>query len=121
MRATINFDIDAEQVEGTMAVIACSEEHNLRAAADILGNYTVLDGELLDAITEVLRLVELSAVQLRQYQQMMAGFKRAQFETMLPQPAPAKLDVSSEEDLRKFDDFLEPLKEEGSTDVPEEG
>ena len=33
MRATINFDIDAEQVEGTMAVLACSEEHNLRAAA----------------------------------------------------------------------------------------
>ena len=69
----------------------------------------------------MLRLVELSAVQLRQVPTNDGRIQESQFETMLPQPAPAKLDVSSEEDLRKFDDFLEPLKEEGSTDVPEEG
>lgn len=130
MRATINFDIDAEQVEGTMAVIACSEEHNLRAAADILGNYTVLDGELLDAITEVLRLVELSAVQLRQYQQMMAGFKRAQFETILPQPAGQPVHNLGElrstiDAMKQFDGFVSEIADqdkEGQNDSePEEG
>ena len=36
MRATISFETDVDEVEGTMAVLACSEEHNLRAAADLL-------------------------------------------------------------------------------------
>ena len=53
MRATISFETDVDEVEGTMAVLACSEEHNLRAAADLLSDFTVLDGSVLDAITEV--------------------------------------------------------------------
>ena len=53
MRATISFETDVGEVEGTMAVLACSEEHNLRAAADLLSDFTVLDGSVLDAITEV--------------------------------------------------------------------
>ena len=97
MRATISFETDVDQVEGTMAVVACSEEHNLRAAADILGNYTVLDGSLLDAITEALRLLDMSATQLRQYQQMLISFERARFETMLPQEAPATIPVQAAE------------------------
>ena len=96
MRATISFETDVDQVEGTMAVVACAEEHNLRAAADILGNYTVLDGSLLDAITEVLRLLELSTDQLKQYQQMMVSFEKAKFETMLPQQAPATVPVQTQ-------------------------
>ena len=95
MRATISFETDVDQVEGTMAVIACEEEHNLRAAADILGNYTVLDGSLLDAITEVLRVLDSSTEQLRQYQQMLVSFEKARFETMLPQPAPATVPVTA--------------------------
>jgi len=95
MRATISFETDVDQVEGTMAVVACAEEHNLRAAADILGNYTVLDGSLLDAITEVLRVLDSSTEQLRQYQQMLVSFEKAKFETMLPQPAPATVPVTA--------------------------
>jgi uncharacterized protein Yka (UPF0111/DUF47 family) len=95
MRATISFETDVDQVEGTMAVIACEEEHNLRAAADILGNYTVLDGSLLDAITEVLRVLDSSTEQLRQYQQMLVSFEKARFETMLPQSAPATVPVTA--------------------------
>jgi hypothetical protein len=89
MRATISFETDIDQVEGTMAVLACSQEHNLRAAADLLSNFTVLDGTVLDTITEVLRLLDMSAGQLRQYQQMMVSFERSRFETILPQPAAA--------------------------------
>jgi len=100
MRATISFETDVDQVEGTMAVIACEEEHNLRAAADILGNYTVLDGSLLDAITEALRLLDMSAAQLRQYQQMLVSFEQARFNTMLPQEAPATIPVSSKDDSK---------------------
>jgi len=95
MRATISFETDVDQVEGTMPVIACEEEHNLRAAADILGNYTVLDGSLLDAITEVLRVLDSSTEQLRQYQQMLVSFEKARFETMLPQSAPATVPVTA--------------------------
>jgi hypothetical protein len=86
MRATISFETDVDQVEGAMAVLAASEEHNLRAAADLLSNFTVLDGSVLDAITEALRLLDSSVGQLRQYQQMMVSFERAKFETILPQP-----------------------------------
>ena len=100
MRATISFETDVDQVEGTMAVIACEEEHNLRAAADILGNYTVLDGSLLDAITEVLRFLDMSAAQLRQYQQMLVSFEQARFNTMLPQEAPATIPVSAKDDSK---------------------
>ena len=71
-----------------MAVLACSEEHNLRAAADFLSNFTVLDGSTLDVITEVLRLLDMSTDQLRQYQNMLVSFERARFETMLPRDAP---------------------------------
>ena len=120
MRATISFETDLDQVEGTMAVLACSEEHNLRAAADLLSNFTVLDGSVLDAITEVLRLVDASAQQLRQYQQMMASFEKSRFETLLPQSAPNPVKVhgageefSSPEELKeivaranKFGSFL---------------
>ena len=93
MRATISFETDVDEVEGTMAVLACSEEHNLRAAADLLSDFTVLDGSVLDAITEVLRLVDMSAGQLRQYQQMMLSFEKAKFETMLPQPVEQAIPV----------------------------
>jgi hypothetical protein len=84
MRATISFETDVDEVEGTMAVLACSEEHNLRAAADLLSNFTVLDGSLLDTITEALRFLDMSTDQLRQYQNMLVNFERARFETMLP-------------------------------------
>ena len=87
MRATSSFETDVDQVEGTMAVVACSEEHNLRAAADILSNYTVLEGSLLDAITEVLRLLDMSTTQLQQYQNMLLSFEKARFETIVPQSA----------------------------------
>ena len=130
MRATISFETDVDQVEGTMAVVACSEEHNLRAAADILGNYTVLDGSLLDAITEVLRLVDMSATQLRQYQQMMVSFEKARFETILPQPSSSTIPVVDsleklnevKESMQGLDSFLSRISEsEGEPDEPKEG
>lgn len=120
MRATISFETDVEQVEGTMAVIACEEEHNLRAAADILGNYTVLDGSLLDAITEVLRLLELSTDQLKQYQQMMVSFEKAKFDTMLPQSAPDSIPVSPQDsveqpkNMQEIQDAIKAMNEFGS-------
>jgi hypothetical protein len=147
MRATINFDVGVDQVEDTMAVLACSEEHNLRAAADILGNYTVLDGSVLEAITEVLRLLDSSANQLRQYQQMMVSFERARYETLMPQPAnnvnmelteamaeSESADVKSFTDLQAaldavqgFESFMGPLSNESAgpekaeDDEPQEG
>ena len=123
MRATISFDTDINQVEGTMAVVACSEEHNLRAAADILSNYTVLDGSLLDAITEVLRLLDMSAGQLRQYQNMLVNFEKAKYETVLPQEATQSVANigAAVANLNKFGDFIDRLnaQETEETTMPE--
>jgi len=127
MRATISFETDVDQVEGTMAVVACAEEHNLRAAADILSNYTVLDGSLLDSISEVLRLLDKSAVQLRQYQQMLVSFEKARFETMLPQEATAVNSLRDVQEavqvMNKFDGFLDRINTEAeeSSEENEEG
>ena len=126
MRATISFETDVDQVEGTMAVLACSEEHNLRAAADLLSNFTVLDGSTLDVITEVLRLLDMSSEQLRQYRDMLVNFERAKFETMLPQPADQALvkdfrQVNEiKESMQKLDSFLGKVSEADHVD-PEEG
>ena len=123
MRATISFETDLDQVEGTMAVVACSEEHNLRAAADILSNYTVLDGSLLDTLTEVLRLLDMSADQLRQYRNMLVNFERAKYETVLPQSTTQSVANigAAVKNLNKFGDFIDRLNsqedEEGAADV----
>ena len=125
MRATISFETDVDQVEGTMAVLACSEEHNLRAAADFLSNFTVLDGSTLDVITEVLRLLDMSTDQLRQYQNMLVSFEKARFETMLPQPsnvATNMLEVKQvAESMKQFDSFLGKIDNEEDNHVPEDG
>tara|TARA_Y100000593_G_C4259722_1_gene311555 strand:- start:703 stop:1125 length:423 start_codon:yes stop_codon:yes gene_type:complete len=115
MRATINFDVEVDQVEGTMAVLACSEEHNLRAAADLLSNYTVLDGSVLDAITEVLRLLDMSAAQLRQYQQMMLNFERSRFETIIPQAVPQSREPTNGSSAGMIFDNLDELREQLDT------
>ena len=122
MRATISFETDLEQVEGTMAVLACSEEHNLRAAADILSNYTVLDGSVLDAVTEVLRLLDESTRQLRQYQQMIVSFEKSKYETIMPQEAPKSVaDIGAAvANINKFGDFIDRLNINSDAPTKEE-
>jgi hypothetical protein len=122
MRATISFETDLEQVEGTMAVLACSEEHNLRAAADILSNYTVLDGSVLDAVTEVLRLLDESTRQLRQYQQMIVSFEKSKYETIMPQEATKSVaDIGAAvANINKFGDFIDRLNINSDAPTKEE-
>jgi len=122
MRATISFETDLEQVEGTMAVLACSEEHNLRAAADILSNYTVLDGSVLDAVTEVLRLLDESTRQLRQYQQMIVSFEKSKYETIMPQEATKSVaDIGAAvANINKFGDFIDRLNINSDAPIKEE-
>ena len=122
MRATISFETDVDQVEGTMAVIACEEEHNLRAAADILGNYTVLDGSLLDAITDALRLLDMSTSQLRQYQNMLVNFEKAKYETVLPQGATQSVANigAAVANLNKFGDFIDRLNAQNTNEGGDE-
>ena len=122
MRATISFETDIEQVEGTMAVVACSEEHNLRAAADILSNYTVLEGSLLDAITEVLRLLDMSTGQLRQYQNMLVNFEKAKYDTVLPQDATQSVANigAAVANLNKFGDFIDRLNAQSTNESGDE-
>ena len=85
---------------------------------------------MLDAIAEVLRLVEMSATQLRQYKAMLVGFERARFETMVPQDAPTppipvrSAEAAAAESFGNFIDRIkESSKEEGEDDgtAPKEG
>ncbi len=131
MRATISFETDVDEVEGTMAVLACSEEHNLRAAADLLSNFTVLDGSVLSVITEVLRLLDMSGDQLRQYRDMLVSFERDRLSTLLPQdmgtPDQEVTNVREAQEtmqsMKKFGKFIQSINAQGGDDdsAAEEG
>ena len=130
MRATISFEIDLDQVEGTMGLLISQEAHNLRAAADILEDYSGPRDNLLEEVTQVLHLLDEGTTQLRQYQNMMANFEKAKFETILPQPAGQPVHSLGQlqqamEGIKGLEGFLEGItaqeevKEDGS--APEEG
>ena len=148
MRATINFEVNADKVEETMATLVSQEAATLRIAANILDNLG--DGPLLQEVNETIDLLQEAAIQLKQYRDMLAGFERARFETMLPQPVPATTSqVSSEvvaplqdavretaetaQQMQQFNEFLSRIQEqatataqeiktgEGDGDLSEEG
>jgi hypothetical protein len=127
MRATISFEIDLDQVEGTMGMLAAQEAHNLRDAANILEDYHGPGDKLLEEVTQALQLLEESTVQLQQYRDMLLSFERAKFETILPQPADAPLlpnmaaVKSTLDGMQQFEGFLNKINEEGDTDDPAEG
>ena len=85
MRATISFDIELDKVEETMGALVSQESDTLRVAANILSNAG--RDTLLEEVTEAIDLLEATNTQLQQYRDMLVGFERAKFETILPQPA----------------------------------
>ncbi len=85
MRATINFDIDLDKVEETMAALVSQEAATLHITANILDNLG--HGPLLTEITEALDLLQETTAQLEQYKSMMISFEQAKYQTSAPQPA----------------------------------
>ena len=133
MRATINFEVDVEQVQGTMAVLIAEEAHSLRAAADIIDQQVDSSSNVLEEITHAMSLLETTTTQLQEYRDMLVSFERARFETKLPQPV-AAIPVDSTgifnslEELRgnldqvkDFTKFLEKTSEEPSDTEAKEG
>ena len=140
MRATINFDIDLDKVEDTMATLISQEAGALRVTADILENLGA-PARLIPEVTEAVDLLRETLSQLQQYKDMLIHFEQAKFQTMLPQPAPAAIEVANlspiteliekaqeaQRDLKQmgeFDSFIDRIAtQEGSEDVdePEEG
>ena len=128
MRATINFEVDADKVEETMATLVSQEAATLRIAANILDNLG--GGPLLQEVNETIYLLQEAAIQLKQYRDMLAGFERARFETMLPQKVGVSENVFNNiEELRgslnnvaDFSNFLQGTQEEEELeDEPQEG
>ena len=76
MRATINFDIDVEKVEDTMATLVAQEAGTIRVAANILENLG--HSSLLEEVNETIDLLHEAATQLQQYQRMLLSFERPQ-------------------------------------------
>ena len=125
MRATISFELELDKVESTMATLVSQEAGTLRVVTNILDN--VGEGPLLPEVSEAIDLLQEVTNQLQQYQQMLAGFEKARFETMLPQPVQNGLPVNALADVRaateklsKFDTFLEKLNGEGDNDTASE-
>ena len=118
MRATINFEVNADKVEETMATLVSQEAATLRIAANILDNLG--DGPLLQEVSETIDLLQEAAIQLKQYRDMLAGFERARFETMLPQEVEVSENVfnnieelrSSLNNMADFSSFLQGTQEE---------
>ena len=87
MRATINFDIDLDKVEETMAALVSQEAATLHISANILDNLG--HGSLLSEITEALDLLQETSSQLEQYKSMLISFEQAKYQTLAPQSATA--------------------------------
>ena len=119
MRATISFEIDLDQVERTMGLLVGEEGHRLRVAADILEDYSGPQDNLLEEVTQALRLMEESTAQLQQYQQMLMSFQKAKFETILPTAAVAPVAVQSPPAMERagFSDFMDRMASEEETDA----
>jgi hypothetical protein len=141
MRATINFEVDVDQVEETMAVLIAQEAHTLRAAADIIDVQPGPRTMVLEEVTEALRLLQETSGQLRQYRDMILNFQREKLGSknpVIPEEDPVQPHVppgnvlESLEKLKaavgnvsRFDNFLEkinvPAVEEEDPDEDTEG
>ncbi len=128
MRATISFELELEKVEPTMATLVSQEAGTLLIAANILENLG--HGPLLQEVNETIDLLRGATSQLLQYQQMLVGFEKARFDTILPQPAAQPVAVNNMEEVREvaqkmqsFDSFLGRINGETPDEesAPEEG
>ncbi len=119
MRATISFEIDLDQVEGTMGMLVAQEAHNLRAAADLLEDYITPQDNVLEEVTAALGLLEQTTTQLQQYQQMLISFEKAKFETILPTAAVAPVTAQRPPVMERagFSDFMDRMATEEDTDA----
>jgi hypothetical protein len=138
MRATINFEVDVDQVENTMATLVAMESDTLRAIADMIDVNPGPRTMVLEEVTEALRLLEETSAQLEQYKGMLLSFERARFETVLPQSADNAMPVTGQpinnlgelqntvesmKDLQGFLDRINDQRKEGADAAPadEEG
>ena len=128
MRATISFETDVDKVEPTMATLVSQEAGTLLIAANILENLG--HGPLLQEVNETIDLLRGTTSQLLQYQQMLIGFEKARFDTILPQNAEKPVAVNNMQEVRKvaqqmqsFDSFLGRINGETTDEepAPEEG
>ena len=123
MRATINFDIDIEKVEDTMATLVAQEAGTIRVAANILENLG--HGSLLEEVNETIDLLHEAITQLQQYQRMLLSFERAKFETVAPQPAGQPVHNLGElrnvvDNMKRFDGFLEQVNSVNDPELDDE-
>ena len=130
MRATINFEVDVDRVQATMAAVAREELQPLHHAMDLLEVSKPQD--LHDGISKALEILGAVATQLEQYRDMLTSFERARFETILPQSAEeALLPVEGGQafnnlselraNLNNMQEFTKFVQQEEETDDAEEG
>lgn len=92
MRATISFEADVSRVNDIMRSLVLEESNALQDAFICLEKATA--DRIVEGVSEALDQIYTVANQLEQYRSMMISFEQARFETILPQSAPARVDVS---------------------------
>ena len=122
MRATVSFETDISRVNDIMRSLVLEESNALQDALVSLEKTT--SDRIVEGISDALGHIHGVARQLEQYQQMMVSFEKARFQTMIPQPADMVQNLSQlrevTETMKKFDNFIESIKEE-QPDEPQEG
>lgn len=128
MRATISFEIDVDQVEGTMGLLVAQEADTLRAVADMIDINPGPRTMVLEEVTEALKVLRDTTVQLGQYRDMLLSFERARLETLAPQRVAAGEQPAVSADLHtqgaekaQFDNFLNRIGEDDLDEDTEEG
>ncbi len=130
MRATINFDIDVDKVQETMKALVKAETDNIRSAAH---NLATGDGRDVEKTLKTsLEMLKDSVRQLEQYENMLASFARARYETIIPQSIPEdepsphnvlenmRQAIEAQETMKKFDRFIENINSEAADESRDE-
>ena len=120
MRATISFEANVSRVNDVMRSLVLEESNALQEALLSLERATA--DRIVEGISEALEHIHGVVQQLEQYQQMMIWFEKARFETIIPQPITNEHDLNqAKESMKKLDSFLDRIREEDSSDEPQEG
>jgi|ETNvirenome_6_85_1030632.scaffolds.fasta_scaffold105855_2 hypothetical protein len=126
MRATISFDIDINRVSSTMCALVLEEAALLNDTCRTLDDLT--PETVLPGLEEVIQDLTETTAQLERYRQMLIGFERARFETVLPQSAQKPVQTSGNsvnslaelreamQNMQSFDSFLGQVTEEDAAE-----
>jgi len=122
MRATISFEAEVDRVNDVMLALSKQETDSIRSSAHVIE--TAQPHEIHEKINVALEGLYKNINQLEQYRDMLVGFERARFSTLLPQEGAADQPQMSSvrevketmESMRQFGNFIESINDQEQED-----